>query len=108
MLARRRAAGEPLQYLTGQQEFYGLSFRVTPAVLIPRPETEILVEKALALARRSRGPMHFADVGTGSGCIAIAVAHELPNATGWAIDISAECVGRRAGKRAAARRTGPG
>ncbi len=88
-LARRRAAGEPLQYLTGQQEFYGLSFRVTPAVLIPRPETEILVERALALARRRRGPVHFADVGTGSGCIAIAVAHELPNATGWAIDISA-------------------
>jgi release factor glutamine methyltransferase len=89
VLARRRAAGEPLQYLTGQQEFYGHSFRVTPAVLIPRPETEILVEKALALTRRGRGPVHFVDVGTGSGCIAIAVAHELPAATGRATDISA-------------------
>jgi release factor glutamine methyltransferase len=76
VLARRRAGGEPLQYLTGRQEFYGLSFHVTPAVLIPRPETE----------------MHFVDVGTGSGCIAIAVAHELPAATGRAIDISADAL----------------
>ena len=89
LVARRRASGEPLQYLTGQQEFYGLSFRVTPAVLIPRPETEILVEKALTLTRRSRNPVHFVDVGTGSGCIAISVAHELPAATGRATDISA-------------------
>ena len=89
VLARRRAAGEPLQYLTGQQEFYGLTFRVTPAVLIPRPETEILVEQAVALARRSGTPVRFVDVGTGSGCIAIAVARELPGAAGCATDISA-------------------
>jgi release factor glutamine methyltransferase len=88
-LVGRRAAGEPLQYLTGQQEFYGLLFRVTPAVLIPRPETEILVERALALARPRGAPVRFADVGTGSGCIAIAVARELPCATGCATDISA-------------------
>jgi release factor glutamine methyltransferase len=92
VLARRRAGGEPLQYLTGRQEFYGLSFHVTPAVLIPRPETEILVEKALTLTRQRKGPVHFVDVGTGSGCIAIAVAHELPAATGRAIDISADAL----------------
>jgi len=77
-LVRRRCAGEPLEYITGEQEFFGLSFLVTPAVLIPRPETEILVEKALALAHMSSvRPLRFADVGTGSGCIAVSVAREL-------------------------------
>ncbi len=88
ILVRRRASGEPLQYLTGAREFYGLSFRVSPSVLIPRPETEILVEKALALARSCQAPVRFVDVGTGSGCIAISVAHELMGATGWATDLS--------------------
>ena len=91
-LTRRRAGGEPLQYLTGRQEFYGLVFRVTPAVLIPRPETEILVEKAVALVRRRGAPVRFADVGTGSGCIAIALARELTEATGCATDISADAL----------------
>jgi release factor glutamine methyltransferase len=89
-LVCRRIHGEPLQYLTGEQEFYGLVFRVAPGVLIPRPETEILVEKALSLVENSRNStMRFADIGAGSGCIAISIAHEIPSAVGWAIDISA-------------------
>ena len=89
-LILRRANGEPLQYLTGEQEFYGLAFRVTPEVLIPRPETEIIVEKALDLIRHdSAAGIRFADIGTGSGCIAVSIAHEIPSSTGWAVDISA-------------------
>ena len=85
----RRCSGEPLEYIVGEQEFFGLSFLVSPAVLIPRPETEILVEKALALARRSSvESLRFADVGTGSGCIAVSVARELPQSHVWAVDIS--------------------
>jgi release factor glutamine methyltransferase len=91
-LVRRRAAGEPLHYLTGEREFYGLSFHVTPSVLIPRPETEILVEKAVALARKRTGGLRFVDVGTGSGCIAVSLAHELPEARGWATDVSARAL----------------
>jgi release factor glutamine methyltransferase len=88
-LVQRRLQGEPLQYLTGEQEFYGLRFRVTPAVLIPRPETEILVEKAVSLAEcRSGQPVRFADVGTGSGCIAVAFAHQVPGSLGSAVDVS--------------------
>jgi release factor glutamine methyltransferase len=89
-LVCRRIHGEPLQYLTGEQEFYGLVFRVAPGVLIPRPETEILVEKALSLVENSRNSStRFADIGAGSGCIAISIAHEIPSAIGWAVDISA-------------------
>ena len=81
----RRAAGEPLQYITGSQDFYGRTFQVTPAVLIPRPETELLVEAALELMNDS---FVFCDVGTGSGCIAITVVCERPHARGVALDIS--------------------
>ncbi len=89
-LVRRRAGGEPLQYLTGEQEFYGLAFRVTPAVLVPRPETEFLVEQAIALMRRrASAGVRFADIGTGSGCIAVSAARHVPGALGWAVDISA-------------------
>lgn len=88
VLVQRHVAGEPLQYLTGGREFYGLPFLVTPAVLIPRPETEILVEKALDLARTREGVVRIVDVGTGSGCIAVSLTHELPRALGWATDIS--------------------
>jgi release factor glutamine methyltransferase len=92
MLERRRA-GEPLQYITGECEFYGLPFRVTPDVLIPRPETEHLVEKALSLAAQlpanQISPARILDVGTGSGAIAVALAHKLPNAQITATDISA-------------------
>src|ERR1700722_8190703 len=74
-LIARRAAGEPTQYLIGHQEFWGLDFEVTPAVLIPRPETEHIIEVALgrlATEEIRQGPLRIADVGTGSGCIAIA------------------------------------
>lgn len=84
----RRAQGEPLQYITGHQEFYGLDFEVTPAVLIPRPETELLIETALKLFPKSDESIFICDVGTGSGCIAITLLHELPQARALAIDIS--------------------
>jgi len=98
-LLRRRAAGEPTQHLTGKQEFWGLEFEVTPDVLIPRPETEHLIEVALdRLAvrelRAGRDPkltgegLTIVDIGTGSGCIAIALAKELPAAKIFATDIS--------------------
>lgn len=86
-LVERRRAGEPIQYITGEQEFYGLPFRVTPDVLIPRPETEHLVEKALALAAELPN-LRILDVGTGSGAIAIALAHNMPHAQITAVDIS--------------------
>ena len=119
-LLDRRAKGEPIQYITGETEFYGLPFRVTPDVLIPRPETEHLVEKALALATQLGAPSiprdlrngwetatasapRILDIGTGSGAIAIALAHKLPNSQITAIDISesalavarenAQCIG---------------
>jgi release factor glutamine methyltransferase len=97
-LTTRRAAHEPLQYLTGTQEFFGLALHVTPAVLIPRPETEHLVEAVLAWARTqsesnppdaaSSRPLQIADVGTGSGAIALALAANLPHADITAIDLS--------------------
>ena len=98
-LVARRGAGEPTQYLTGKQEFWGLEFEVTPAVLIPRPETEHVVEVALErLGARGikirldtgepSAPLRIADVGTGSGCLAVALAHELPHAEIVATDIS--------------------
>ena len=88
-LVERRCAGEPLEYITGEQEFFGLSFLVSPAVLIPRPETEILVEKALTLAHDSGAKsLRFVDVGTGSGCIAVSVARECRQSQVWAVDIS--------------------
>ena len=87
LLVERRANGEPLQYLTAQQEFFKLYFEVTPDVLIPRPETELIVETALELLQNDPGA-YFADIGTGSGCIAISVLHELPAARAIAMDIS--------------------
>lgn len=86
MLARREA-GEPIQYILGEAEFYGRSFRVTPAVLIPRPETEHLVEKALALCAEVASP-RIVDIGTGSGAIAVTLAAELPQAALTAVDLS--------------------
>jgi release factor glutamine methyltransferase len=84
----RRANHEPIQYITGEQEFYGLALRVTPDVLIPRPETEHLVEALLQRVPHDH-PLRIADVGTGSGAIAIALAHKLPHATIIALDNSA-------------------
>jgi release factor glutamine methyltransferase len=83
----RRRIGEPLQYITGHQEFFKLDFEVTRDVLIPRPETELVVAVALDLWRDS-AEAFIADVGTGSGCIAISLLHELPHARALATDIS--------------------
>jgi len=87
-LLERRLVGEPIQYITGETEFYGLPFRITHDVLIPRPETEHLVEKVIALAARFT-TSRIVDIGTGSGCIAVALAHHLPQARVTAIDLSA-------------------
>ena len=84
---RRRRAGEPMQYIAGEAEFYGLNFRVNRDVLIPRPETEHLVEKLIALAARFLHP-RIVDVGAGSGAIAVALAHALPLAQITATEIS--------------------
>ena len=83
----RRARQEPIQYILGETEFYGLKFRVTPDVLIPRPETEHLVEAVLELVSRDAA-VRICDVGTGSGAIAVALAHELPRAHLTAVDLS--------------------
>ncbi len=84
----RRGKGEPVAYLLGRKEFMGLEFEVTPAVLVPNPDTEVLVQRAVALAREADAA-RVADVGTGSGCIAVAVAHYAPSAEVWASDVSA-------------------
>jgi release factor glutamine methyltransferase len=86
-LIERRASGEPLQYITGHQEFFKLDFEVTPAVLIPRPETELIVETALVLLHDDAKPL-LADIGTGSGCIAISLLHEMSAARAVATDVS--------------------
>lgn len=86
-LIERRRGRVPVQYVVGSQEFYGLSFRVTPAVLIPRPETEGIVDEAVK-ALRDRPSPRIVDVGCGSGCIAVALAHTLPEAEIVAIDSS--------------------
>lgn len=92
-LAQRLSDGEPLPYLLGEWEFFGLSFEVTPDVLIPRPETELLVESAIARLKDLRGDnLRVADVGTGSGCIAISLAVTVPGVRVTATDISAEAL----------------
>ncbi len=93
-LVARRGAGEPLQYITGHQEFYGLDFTVTPDVLIPRPETEFLVERVIKLARGpsiETNPL-IVDIGTGSGCISITLAVHLPEARLIATDTSSKAL----------------
>jgi release factor glutamine methyltransferase len=95
-LVRRRVRGEPLQYVTGVQEFWSMAFEVGPGVLIPRPETELLVEQGLACAKEDRtdeGYLHrLLDLGTGSGIIAVSLAKELPEWDVWATDISTEAL----------------
>jgi release factor glutamine methyltransferase len=86
-LVQRRRAGEPVAYLTGEREFYGLAFRVTPAVLIPRPETELLVDLMLERAPPGRS-LQALDLATGSGCVAIAIARNCRNTQVIATDIS--------------------
>ena len=102
-LIQRRVEREPVAYITGQREFFGLTFEVTPAVLIPRPETELLVEEALRLVRSQTGSRQglITDVGTGSGCIAVTLAVHLPQTQFLAVDLSAEAlaVARRNAQR---------
>uniref|UniRef100_I2Q2T7 Release factor glutamine methyltransferase n=1 Tax=Desulfovibrio sp. U5L TaxID=596152 RepID=I2Q2T7_9BACT len=86
-LVARRGRGEPVAYLLGEREFYGLDFRVTPDTLIPRPETELLVDRALALLPGGNLAA-FADLGTGSGCLAVTLAVKFPAAVGLALDRS--------------------
>jgi release factor glutamine methyltransferase len=99
-LVARRAAREPFAYIVGAQEFWGLRFEVTPAVLIPRPETEMIVEAALGLVNDAL-TVRIADVGTGSGCLAVPIARERPRSSIVATDISEEAlaVGRRNANR---------
>lgn len=88
-LIRRRAHGEPVAYVVGHKEFMALDFEVTADVLVPNPDTEVLVQRAVAIARSAQENLRVADVGTGSGCIAIALAHYAPAVEVWASDISA-------------------
>lgn len=94
-MVSRRIVREPIQYILGHADFYGLRLHVTPDVLIPRPETEQVVERALGLLRDVQCP-RVLDIGTGSGCIPLALKHERPDATVFACDISerALCVAR--------------
>ena len=97
-LTGRRGKGEPVAYLTGHREFMALDFAVTPDVLVPNPDTEVLVQRAVEWGRTRRGgALRFADIGTGSGCIAVAIAHYLPEATVDATDISEPAVAVAAG-----------
>jgi release factor glutamine methyltransferase len=98
-LVRRRLAGEPIAYLVGKREFFGLDFEVSDAVLIPRPDTELIVE--LALERLPPGASRLLDMGTGSGAIAVALAHSRPDAAVTALDVSAAALAL-AGRNAAA------
>jgi release factor glutamine methyltransferase len=91
-LTAKRAKGEPVAYLVGHKEFMGLDFAVTPAVLVPNPDTEVLVQRAVELAREAGRQLRIADVGTGSGCIAIAVAHYASNVEVVASDTSEEAL----------------
>ncbi|CAN5306505.1 peptide chain release factor N(5)-glutamine methyltransferase [soil metagenome] len=86
-LLERRAKREPFQYITGKQEFYGLDFFVSPDVLIPRPETELIVENALEVLQEKENP-RFCEIGVGSGCISVSILHENRSATAIALDIS--------------------
>lgn len=92
-LTRRRLAGEPLPYLTGHREFYGLDFHVSDRVLIPRQETELLVDMALGFAKKmSLRQLSIVDVGTGSGAVGVAIAHHLDQATIFATDLSRDAL----------------
>ena len=89
-LIARRAAHEPIAFILGWREFWSLRFRVSPATLIPRPDTETLVEAVLALHPNKAAPIRVLDLGTGTGCLLLAVLHERPRAFGVGIDLSAE------------------
>ena len=88
----RRERREPSAYIVGSREFWGLDFAVTPAVLIPRPETELVIEEALRVIGARTRALRLADIGTGCGCIAVSLAHELKEAAVTATDVSAEAL----------------
>jgi release factor glutamine methyltransferase len=88
----RLKTGEPLPYVLGHQEFFGLEFKVTPATLIPRPETELLVEQAISWLKQHPHRRTAADIGTGSGCIAVALAVAIPDLRVFASDLSASAI----------------
>ena len=92
-LVTRRAAREPMAYVLGRQEFWGLEFEVSAAVLIPRPETELIVDAALETFADPIATIDIADIGTGSGCLAVTLAHERPNARVVASDVSGAALG---------------
>lgn len=104
-LLDRRAQGEPLQYIIGTQEFFGLEFEVTNDVLIPRPESELIVEEVIRLSNSLESPT-IIDIGTGSGCLAVAICRELPRARVIATDISERAL--RVAARNASRHLEPG
>jgi release factor glutamine methyltransferase len=91
-MVRRREAREPMAYILGEKEFWSLPFAVGPAVLIPRPESEGVVEAALALATDRAAPLRVLDLGTGSGCLLLALLSELPEATGLGTDLSPDAL----------------
>jgi len=91
-LVASRGKGEPVAYLIGHKEFMGLDFEVTRDVLVPNPDTEVLVQRAVTIARETEGRLRVADVGTGSGCIAISIARYAANTDVWASDISPEAL----------------
>lgn len=106
-LIARRAAREPLAYITGRKEFWSLEFAVGPGVLIPRPETETLIEEALRVFPDTEAPLRVLDIGTGSGCLILSLLKERPNATGLAVDISDDalaCARRNAARLGVATR----
>ncbi|MGH6917003.1 MAG: peptide chain release factor N(5)-glutamine methyltransferase, partial [Geminicoccaceae bacterium] len=91
-LLRRRLAREPMAYILGEKEFWSLRFAVGPAVLIPRPDSETAIEAALARVPDRTAPLRILDLGTGSGCLLLALLSELPSATGIGVDASAEAL----------------
>jgi len=91
-LAARRLAREPMAYIVGEREFWSLPLQVGPAVLVPRPESETVVEAALAEVRDRSAPLRILDLGTGSGCLLLALLSELPHASGLGVDRSAEAL----------------
>ncbi|MET0753333.1 MAG: peptide chain release factor N(5)-glutamine methyltransferase [Pyrinomonadaceae bacterium] len=103
---RRRASREPFQHITGRQEFYGLDFEVSKDVLIPRPETELIVENAIEILREKENSS-FCEIGVGSGCISISILHNVENARATGLDISDKALqiaGRNAKKHAVSAR----
>ncbi len=92
MLTARRIKREPMAYILGEREFWGLPFKVSPAVLVPRPDSETVIETAISLLHDRMRPLRLLDLGTGSGCLLLALLREYPEATGTAFDASPEAL----------------